>query len=166
MSKQITLKSCVEFAVATESELSEYYDYLSEQCSEDQELADLFKTLSKDEEVHEKQFEQLLEKVSDNDEGLPAKENDFLLAMSMSKTFSDLYGRKDFVYERDQREKLLFELFEFEKATLGFYTALNEIMGDDDILRQIVDIEKKHVVAVMKMVVTETKFTSLGDDWP
>ncbi len=166
MSKQITLKSCVEFAVATESELGEYYDYLARQCSEDRELADLFRTLAKDEEVHEKQFKKLLEKVSDKDEGLSTEENDFLLAMSMSKTFSELYGRKEFVYERDQREKLLFELFEFEKATLGFYTALKEIMNDDDILRQIVDIEKRHVVAVMKMVVTGTKFTSLGDNWP
>jgi rubrerythrin len=165
MSKNITLKSCVEFAVNTESELSDYYNHLSEQCAEDPELVELFKTLSQDEEIHKKQFEKLLEKVSDDDEGLPPEENDFLLAMSLSKTFADFYGRKEFVYEKNQREKLLFELFEFEKAALGFYTALKEIMHDDDILKQIVDIEKRHVVAIMKMVVTETKFTALEDDW-
>ncbi len=166
MPEKITLKGCVKFAVNTEAELSEYYDHLADQCSQDQEISELFKTLAKDEEVHKGQFEKLLEQVSDDETGLSTEESDFLLAMSLSKTFAKLYGRHDFVYNKDDREKLLFELFEFEKATLGFYTALMEVMDDHTILKQIVDIEKKHVVSVMKMVVTGTKYTSIGDNWP
>lgn len=166
MPKMISLKQCVEFAVNTEAELSEYYEHLAEQCSEDPEISDLFSTLSKDEEQHKRQFQTLLKKASKSKVALSTEQNDFLMAMSLSKTFAQLYGRKTFVYSKSDKEKLLFELFEFEKATLGFYSALAEIMGKDKVLKEIVVIEKKHVVAVMKMIITGSKFVSLHDSWP
>ena len=166
MSKNITIRQCVEFAINTEAEMADYYDQLAQQCKEDDALCKLFKTLSKDEEYHQKQFQALLEQADQSDEGLKPEDNDFLLAMSLSKTFSRLYGRTEVYYDKDSRDQVLFDVFEFEKATLSFYIALNDIMGNNKLLREIIDIEKTHVVAAMKMIVTDTEYTSMGDKWP
>lgn len=165
MSKNITIKQCVEFAIKTEAEMSLFYDRLAKQCEKDDQIASLFRTLSMDEALHKKQFEIILKTAEDEERDLTRDENDFFNAMSLSMAFSDLYNLKNFIYHKDKKEKLLQDLFEFEKATYGFYAALKEIMGHHTALRDIVNIEKRHVVAVMKLAVTGTQFTSMADNW-
>ena len=166
MTETITLRQCVEFAFNTETEVSEYYKHLAEQCSEDNGLSLIFRTLSMDEEAHKIQFKLLLDKVSESEIDLSEEQNDFIMAMSLSKSFAQIHGRHEYVYNKDNREQLLFDLFEFEKATLGFHLALSEIMGDEPVMKEIVKIEKNHVVAVMKMVITGTDFVSMQNNWP
>ena len=55
--------------------------------------------------------------------------------------------------------------FSLEKATLLFYEALLDTLGDDASLSAIIQAEKEHVVALMKVILTGAKFRGLGDKW-
>ena len=57
-------------------------------------------------------------------------------------------------------------MFGFEKATLGFYNAVKDTLGENATLQQIIDAEKRHVTRIMKVMIAEAKFRSLEDEWP
>ena len=52
MIKEIKLKSCIEFAVATEDIGAKFYTRMASRFAGNQEVSNLFELLGKDEEVH------------------------------------------------------------------------------------------------------------------
>ena len=74
-------------------------------------------------------------------------------------TFKDIDSVKD-------RDDALVVALEFEKATLGFYRAVEEVEGSSEVLKTVIDAEKSHIVAIMKALLVEgSKFRGLQDDW-
>ena len=56
---------------------------------------------------------------------------------------------------------------DFEKATLGFYKAMEDVLGKQDPLGQVIETERNHVVVLMKALLVEgSAFRSLQDKWP
>ena len=156
MSTAITVTDCVDFAIKTEQELSVYYERMANNFADDAEIANLFKSLSADEQHHQAQFKKLLQDDSFRNTVVSARNSDYLKAMSLSKAFSKNIRNQDLNYIPDNREELLLELFEFEKASLGFYKALIEVVIGNTELQKIIEMEKSHVIAVMKILVTNT----------
>ncbi len=166
MSDTSILEKLLKFAINTEHEMSLYYNRLANEYVDDEDISGLFRTLSKDEAVHREQFESLLDLVKDSEVDLSEEDRDYLVAMSLSQSITEFTGYQHVRKKPEDRDQLLLELFEFEKSVMNFYKAMLEVIGENDVLQQIVDIEKSHVVAVMKILITGTEFTSLHDNWP
>jgi rubrerythrin len=164
--KDISLKGCLEFAVATEDVGAKFYAQLAEKFAGNAELAELFKLLGKDEEVHKNQFSELLRQLPGSTTAPAPEKAEYVRAMSASEFFSRDRGPFVNIDKIGGRDDALEKVFGFEKATLGFYNAVKDLLGDNVILDQVIDAEKGHVTRLMKVMITGEKFRSLQDPWP
>jgi rubrerythrin len=165
--KDISLKSCIEFAVATEAVGAKFYAQLAKKFAGTAELAGLFEQLGKDEEVHQRQFSDLLGQLpAEKSAAVSADNSDYIRAMSASEFFSREQGPFANIEKIQNRDDALEKVFGFEKATLGFYNAVKDTLGENATLQQIIDAEKRHVTRIMKVMIAEAKFRSLEDEWP
>jgi rubrerythrin len=167
MLEDLTLKGCIEFAVATEEFGAQNYSRLAARFGDNKEIAELFSRLSEDEKAHKRQFSDLLVQVTKDTEcGRAPETADYLKAMSHSVFFSRYHGPfKDAEGIRDRADALE-KALEFEKATLGFYKAVEEVQGRSEPLSSIIAAERGHVVALMKALLVEgSRFRSLQDTW-
>jgi rubrerythrin len=168
MIEDITLKGCLEFAVATEELGTKIYERLASKFSGTKDLSDIFSQLSKDEQVHKQQFSELLKKAPEEIgiSGTPEK-REYLRAMSISEFFSHQRGPFQEMDKIKDRDDALQMAFAFEKATLGFYKAVEDVLGKQDLLSRVIEMERGHVVVLMKALLVEgSAFRSLQDNWP
>ncbi|MBW1819804.1 MAG: hypothetical protein JRJ60_21905, partial [Deltaproteobacteria bacterium] len=93
MLNEITLRTCIEFAIATEEIGKRFYQRLAKKFADNTQISEIFQQLSKDEEVHRKQFVKLLGKTP-QDEGVTSapEKREYLKAMSISEFFSKRHG--------------------------------------------------------------------------
>ena len=91
MLEELTLRKAVEFAVTTEQLGNKFYDKMAKKFADDAEISEIFTMLAKDELIHEKQFQNLLNKVP-KDEGVSSQDDRWahLKIMSMSETMSKI----------------------------------------------------------------------------
>ena len=166
MLNDVTLKSSLEFAVKTEDIGSQFYSRLAKKFADNKEVADIFSRLSRDEEVHKSQFSRLLAQLPDEAGMVSAPEkSEYVKAMSISEFFSPRHGPFADIDTIEDRDDALEKAFGLEKATLGFYRAVQDAIGENDTLKQVIEAEKSHVVALMKVLMTGAKFRSLQDTW-
>jgi rubrerythrin len=168
MIEDLTLKGCLEFAVATEELGAKIYARLAAKFNGAQDVSELFSRLAADEKVHKRQFSDFL-KQAPEEEGTSAtpEKREYLKAMSISEFFSHRHGPFQNVEKIQDRNDALQVAFEFEKATLGFYRAVEEVLGKHEILSQVMETERNHVVILMKtLLVDGSKFRGLQDRWP
>ncbi len=167
MTNGITLKDCIQFAVNTEDRASGFYRGLAYKFGDDKELVDLFNKLSGDEENHRRQFSQILAGLSETDNVECSSDKcNYLKAMSIPDFFNDPDSPFQDVDKIQGRDDALEMALNFEKATLGFYQAMNDIFGQKASLEQIMDAEKLHISNLMTaMLVEGSRFRSLDDRW-
>ena len=168
MIEDITLKGCMEFAVATEELGAKIYTRLAAKFGANRDIVQIFTRLAEDEQVHKRQFAELLKRAP-ADEGISSspEKREYLKAMSLSEFFSHHRGPfKDMEKILDHSDALQRAL-DFEKATLGFYKAVEDVLGTQELLTQVIEAERHHVVVLMKALLVEgSKFRSLQDRWP
>ena len=163
--KGITLKDCVEFAVATEDIGARFYAGLAKKFAGNAELTELFGQLGKDEEVHRQQFSDLLKQLPAESGNVTPEQRDYVQAMSLSEFFSAKQGPFAAIDKITNRDDALEKVFGFEKATLGFYQAVQDTLGKNPTLTEVIETEKGHITRLMKVMVTGAKFRSLQDEW-
>lgn len=168
MIEDMTLKGCMEFAVATEELGAKIYSRLATKFGNNKDVAELFSHLAADEKVHKQQFLALLKKAPE-EEGVSEtpEKREYLKAMSISEFFSHHRGPFKNVEEIQDRNDALQKALDFEKATLGFYRAVEDFHGKRELLTQVIETEKEHVVVLMKTLLVEgSEFRGLQDRWP
>jgi len=164
--EEMTLKKCIEFAVATEENGARFYSRMARKFAADPEVSDLFKSLAKDEVLHRKKFSKRLSKLpQDSGVSNAPEQSEYLRAMSISEFFSHQQGPLKGMDKIKSSEDALEKAFNLEKATLGFYQAVQDVLGRNRILTSIIKEEKNHVIRLMKVMVTGEKFRSLQDKW-
>jgi rubrerythrin len=157
MLEHVTLRRAIELAITTEELGADFYQHLEDKFKENKELKDIFGQLARDEKTHEAQFKKLLEKAPTDDNREEHYESyQYLRATSISEFFSgDGFADIEKIEERDQA---LGKALAFEKSTLQYYKAMEEILGDEPLLKEIIAAERRHVVAIMKVITTGAKF--------
>ena len=160
--EELTLRRAVEFAITTEQLGGKLYERLSKKFADDEELSKIFKQLSEDEETHEKQFQALLSKVPKEEPKGYSDQYGILKAWAISQFFSSRDGIRRDLGSIETREDALQRAFELEQASLGFYQTLREILGEEPVLDSIINVEKQHLLAVMKVLMTGEKFRGLA----
>lgn len=164
--KKPTLRSSIELAITTEKLGASFYRTLAKRFHDNTEIEELFSILAKDEESHEAQFRALLKKVpSDNGEQGSAEKYEFLAAAAMSEFFAGDEGAMKDIDKIETRDDALARAFALEKASLLYYHAVADVLGENEILRKIISAEKSHLVSVMKYMVTDAKMRGLSDNW-
>jgi rubrerythrin len=168
MIEDLTLRGCMEFAIATEELGAETYTRLAAKFGDNKDIAALFTRLAADEEVHKVQFNELLKKAPAEEKlSQSAEKSEYLKAMSLSEFFSSHRGPFKDVDKIQDRNDALQKALDFEKATLGFYKAVEDVMGKQDLLSQVIAKERAHVVVLMKALLVEgSAFRSLQERWP
>jgi len=164
--EEITLKKCIEFAVATEDNGARFYNIMASKFADNPEISDLLKSMSRDEVLHKQKFSELLSQVPE-DTGVSntPEKRDYLRAMSISEFFSHHQGPFKDADKIVSRDDALEKAFNLEKATLGFYQAVQDTLGKNPTLTEVIETEKSHITRLMKVLVTGEKFRSLQDEW-
>ncbi len=168
MIEEVTAKRCIEFAIATEELGTKFYNRMASKFSEYKEISQVFAQLAQDEQVHKRQFAELLERAP-ADEGISnsPEKRAYLTAMSISEFFSHSQGPFKDADKIESREDALERALEFEKATLGFYRAVEDVLGPEEVLEAIINAEKSHIVILIKALLVEgSQFRTLQDRWP
>ena len=168
MIEDVTLKGCMEFAVATEELGTRFYTRAAAAFQDNQDVHQIFTQLAKDEEAHRRQFAEFLKRTPP-DEGVSSSPEKvgYLRAMSISEFFSNREGPFTDIKKVRDRDEALKTAFEFEKATLAFYKAVEDHLGKMEPLSRVIEAEKGHVDVLMKALLVEgSKFRSLQDRWP
>jgi rubrerythrin len=159
-----TPQKVVRFAAATEEIGERTYKKLAEKYSDQKEISEAFSILAVDERAHRAQFEALAANLPPED-GLMTDDEQrrYLAAMAYSEFFR---GEAQLTKTLDNLQSLqeaLIHALGFEKATLAFYRAVEEMLGQNDALESIIRAEKSHITRLMKYLLTDEKMKSLQD---
>jgi rubrerythrin len=161
----MTLRQAIEFAVKTEELGAEFYRRLAAKFSEDPELKEMFELLTNDEIMHQSQFRKLLEETPPDEGVSTGPEFQYLRAMSLSQFFWGEKGLKKKCAEIKSKTDAMATVFELEKATLQYYEALREVLGENDMLEAVIRAEKAHLMQVLRYIISDAKFRGLSDAW-
>ncbi len=166
MNEEFTLRKCIELAVATEEAGAKFYARLANRFHKDEKVAEIFARLAKDEEIHRRQFGDLLNSVApEEDISASPEEYEYLKAMFISEFFSKDRGPFKGVDSIENKDDALGYAFQLEKMILGFYQAVRDTLGESDVLSGVIDAEKGHITGLMKVMISGGKFRSLQDSW-
>jgi rubrerythrin len=161
-----SIHEAVQFAVATEAMASHAYTWLAKEFSTEKELSEAFTLLAADEKAHGVQFKTLLDKLPPNDEApLDDEDRQYLNAMARSEFFRGNTGLATLLSKTESLDEALSRVLDFEKATLGFYQAIRDLLGQEETLDTIIAAEKQHIIRLMKYILTDEKMKGLGDEY-
>jgi rubrerythrin len=165
MIENVTAETCVAFSIQTEEMGAELYLGLARKFAADVELRELFDRLGRDEVDHAAQIRTLGERLVPRfrDRPFSTEEQDYLRAMSMSDIFSRPGGLVEDLGAIQSRKDALKRALHLEKATLAYYQAIRDVVGAEEVLDSLIAMERKHVVKVMALLVTETMLRGLAD---
>ena len=164
MIENLTVRKAIELAVTTEQLGADYYTRMERKFADNDMLKEIFGRLIKDERAHEAQFKAILKHVpEDKPEDQQYEKYQFLRATAISEFFNKEYfkGTDDI----SSQDEALGRALGFEKATLQFYQAISDILGENKELNDIINAERGHVVALMRVITSDSKFRGLGDKW-
>jgi rubrerythrin len=163
MITEVTLRNCAEFAVATENLGARFYGQVAQKFVDKQELGDMFERLSSDKQHHKSQFSQILSGMpQESASAFLAEKGRFLRAASLSKFFSNDWGVLGDIEELQDRASVLRWALGLEEATLMFYRAMEDTLGENPMLSQIIEVERSHIANLMNaLLVEESRFCSV-----
>ena len=162
--EDLTLHKAIETAIVTEQMGAEYYSRMERKFADDPVLKEIFGRLVKDEKAHEVQFKKILEKTpEDNNLQQQYEKYQFLRASVISTHFS----KESFTESKhvNNAADALGHALAFEKSTLQYYQAIKDIIGESSQLQEIIEAEKKHVIALFKVITSDAKFRGLNYTW-
>ncbi len=162
MVEDLTIDKAIDFAIETEKLGLHFYGRLARRFKDDSELHEAFAQLARDEEQHAQRFAKLKEQLPDKQEAMQFGQQEYLRAIALSDVFSKDKGIAKDTDAIDSKQDALERAFNLEKTTLLYYEAMKESLGDK-LLDEIINEEKRHVVALMKLMVTDAKVRGLDD---
>ena len=161
-----TIQNAVKFAVATEEMGARTYEKLAERFSDQKEVSEAFSLLAGDERSHREQFKALLKDLpAEGDAWSENERGRYLMAMARSEFFVGEDGLAKSLEEIQSLDEALTHVLGFEKATLGYYQALKDVLGDQKALDAIIQAEKEHVARVMQYILTDEKMRGIRDKY-
>jgi len=161
--EELTTRKAVEFAVQTEELGAVFYAKLAEKFGTDEEIRGLVSSFAHDEKAHGAQFRRLLDRVPpDPKVSNLAERLAFLKIMSRSEFFMGAEGLYRQIDRIQTREDALQRSFRLEKDTLGYYQAMRDVLGDDEILMAIIAAERRHLFRIMEYLITDARIREWG----
>ena len=164
MIEGLTLRKAIQLAITIEQMGADFYKRMERKFGDQDNLKEIFGQLVKDEIAHEAQFKVILKNTPETENEQQQYElYQFLRATAISEFFREDYFTK--MKEITGPAEALGKALAFEKSTLQFYHAIKDIIGESESLDAIIKAERSHVLALMKVIVSDAKFRGLGDKW-
>jgi rubrerythrin len=164
--EKLTLKNAVEFAIKTEQLGAKLYGGLAMKYAGHDELRQLFEGLARDEVAHENQFKDLRDKLPEDEQGeLSEADSEYLMALSKAELFFGGHAQLDSVDSIVSAEDALQRAYQLEHSSLLYYKAMEEVLGPSEVLQEIIDAERQHLLQVMRYAVTGAKMRGLSDEF-
>ena len=161
---EFTLNEALKLAVTTEQIGAKVYTRFARKFADHKEIAGVFSQLAKDERVHESQFQVLLDRNPRAAETASQYgEDEYLRATAISGFFKD--EAFDNLEKIEKPKDALANAFAMERATLLFYQAIRDRIGADTALDEVIQAEKSHLTALMRVILADADFRSLSDKW-
>ncbi|MGW8272776.1 MAG: ferritin family protein [Thermodesulfovibrionales bacterium] len=145
-----SIREAIEMAVQTERMGAQYYTDMAEKFKEEKELRDFFAMMAEKEHLHEKLFEELKNEVGDTEPEDWELAAEYMRAIVESAFF--LGKGKATVHMQninDLRAAVAFAIA-FEKETLLFYYGISDAVGRREIISQIMNEERSHILWLSK----------------
>lgn len=166
MTIEWTPRRAIDFAMTTEELGERFYHRMANRFPSKPEVAAVFRKLAADEDAHRKQFSELLEAVEkERDDLREFRRKEVLRAEVRQQFFSRSAGPFEKADEIETPADALRHAFAFETAAVDYYESLQDVLGDHQVLRHIVEAEKDHVRALMKVILSDAEFRGTGDSW-
>lgn len=158
---KFTLKNAIETAIKAEELGINFYSKLSKRFIDNKEIHNVFDLLAKDEVEHKKQFMNLLDSVAD--QTFEISENDimFLNVCDISKYFPNM----ETISEEISATEVLKQSFNFEKDSVLYYTGIKDVIGSNQVIDEIINREKTHMVKLMRYLLDNNKFRGIEDNY-
>lgn len=164
MVEELTLHKAIDFAVETEKLGLHYYGKLAKRFKDDAELHEVFATLARDEERHAQRFAALRDKAPPQKGPLQFEQQQYLRAIALSEIFAKERGIAKDPESIASKADALERAFNMEQTSLLYYQEMKKVL-EADLLDEIIAEEKKHVVQIMKLMITDAKLRGLDDDY-
>ncbi len=161
-----TLRQCVELAIATEQLGAKQYDELAEKLTDRPETAGIIRQLADDERDHELQFRGLLKNVPALDKKLgDDQDSEYLRTLARKEFFEREIAPLSQPEEIKSPADALAKAVALEKATVLFYDAMKDVLGESKEIDTIIAAEKQHLTTLVKVIMSDAEFRGLGDTW-
>jgi rubrerythrin len=158
-------RMAVEFAVEMEKVGASFYERLARKFGLDSDVGEIFEMLARDETDHQNQFERLLNLFGELPAGAVSIDQ-----LGTFRTMADFFIGDAGLYREIDKIKTREEAFDralaLEQRTLGYYEMLEDIFGENDALRGLIEAEQGHVLKVAEYLMTGAKMRGLGDVYP
>jgi rubrerythrin len=147
---EFSIREAIEMAVQTEKLGYEFYSTMAEKNQKNEGLHELFDTLAKKEQVHEKRFQELKELIGDKEPEEWDQVADYMRAMAESAFF--LGKEKATMHIQNIQDTVAAVSFAiaFEKETLLFFHGIKDAVKEKDVIDEIINEEKSHIMWLVK----------------
>ncbi len=155
--ERFSLREALEQAIQTEKMGYEFYRTIAEKFKNNSEMKNLCGTLAEKERMHEKKFSDLMGSVTEAGEADWEEVSKYLRAIVESEFF---LGREKSLpslsHVKHVADAVRFALG-FEKETLLYFYGIRDLIREKDVLSQIIEEEKSHIVWLGKLRLTAAK---------
>jgi rubrerythrin len=140
-----SIREAVEMALQTEKTGYAFYTGMMEKFAEDEGLRDVFGRLAQQEQVHERTFEKLLEKVPDGEPEGWSEAQPYFRAIVESEFFLGK-GKSlpSMEHVKTAMDAVDFAI-NFEKETALYFLALKDMVKEKELVDAIIAEEKGHI---------------------
>ena len=148
-----TPRKAVEFAIETEAMGKLFYEKLADKFASDKDTRDIFLSMAKEEEVHERQFTALLENIPD--EPVLKSRPEHLAVLRATSMSEFLLGERGLFKQLEDIKTPLDAVeraFKLERDTIGYYRAMQDVIGHNDILDAVIRAEQLHVADLLALM--------------
>lgn len=147
---EFSIREAIEMAVQTEKMGAEFYGDMAEKFKEEKELHEFFSMMAGKELLHEKMFAELKNELGDAEPEDWELVAEYMRAIVESAFF--LGKGKATIHMQninDLRAAVAFSIA-FEKETLLFYYGIKDAVGRKEIISQIMNEERSHILWLSK----------------
>jgi rubrerythrin len=155
--EKYSISEVIEQAVQTEKLGYQFYTAMADRFKEDQELRKLFGTLGEKELVHEKRFSELKEITGMAEPEGWEEASQYLRAIVESEFFLGKNKSLPDLKQVKTVENAVNFAMGFEKETLLYFHAVRDAVKEKDIVDEIINEEKSHIMWLSAFRKTLTK---------
>jgi rubrerythrin len=143
--KKFSVREIVEQAVQTEKLGYDFYSAMSRKFTKESKLKNLFDALAVMEQQHENLFLELRDKEEDHNIENPEEVSAYLRAIVESEFFLGKNKSLPALEHLKSVNDAVHFALGFERETLLYYYGLKDVIGDDEVLTEIINEEKSHI---------------------
>jgi rubrerythrin len=139
-------REVIEQAIQTERLGHDFYRSMSQKFNEHDKLKSLFETLAAKELQHEKKFSELKKCIKESEPEEWKEVSPYLRAIVESEFFLGKNKSLPSIQHLSKMEDALSYALGFERETLLYYIGLKDIVEGKDVINEIINEEKSHIV--------------------